>query len=182
MEFIAGNSLILVIIGVVITLILAAMYLGTHDRRVLPFVAVGGLFIVVPIIIDYGIETPEETLQKRVRQLARHVRQNDVPGALEFFDPKMEPVRNRMMREMPQYDFSLCNVTGTPSVKFTNESKTTAKVKFVVAFNLAIQGQQQMGLRGVTLEFRKTHDGHWLITHYRHYHPIATGPRDNNDD
>jgi len=180
-ESIAGNPTILVGCGILITLIFATFYLASRDRRVLPFVGIGALMIVVPLLIDYAIETPTETLQKRVRQLARHVRQNDVTGALTYFDPSLELVCNRMQREMPQYDFSLCNVTGSPTVKFTNETRTRATVKFVVAFNLEIQGTRQMGLRGVTLEFRKTHDGKWLVTNYRHYHPYATGPRDGQN-
>ena len=70
-----------------------------------------------------------------------------------------------------QLDFSTIVDTFTP-----NSVWEVVESLFNVAFNLEIQGYgRQTGLRGVTLEFRKSTDDKWQVTNYRHYDWLSSG-------
>jgi ketosteroid isomerase-like protein len=172
-EWIAGNPFFLVAASGCLTAILVLMYFQMIDTRLVPFMAAGMALTIMPLLLDVAITTDREAIRRTVQRLARSVRQNDLPATLKFAHPAAPDVYDRMEREMPNYDFSLCTISGFRKIEVA-EGGDDAEVTFRVFVNVqAKRGPQGTGTREVVLNLRKTSQGDWKIMNYRHYDPFS---------
>ncbi len=168
-ETIAGSPFVLVAVAGVVTLLLVVMYVQTNDSRLKPFIIVAALLTLLPILTDALITTNREAIKGSVSRLTRAVRMNDVQAALKFAHPESKAVYEKIKNEMPNYEFTMCNLAGIRSIELSEDSQS-AVVKFTVIVNVdAKYGAEGFGNRGITLDMKKDADGAWKIKDYQHY-------------
>ncbi|MDG2012936.1 MAG: hypothetical protein P8J33_05490 [Pirellulaceae bacterium] len=171
MESFTESPFILVVISGLATLMLVVLYVQTRKKPVLPFIFLGVLLTIIPILTDAWITTDREAIKLSVQRLARSVQLNDVKKTLQFAHPDAPHVYSAIEKEMPRYDFTWCVVSGIKKIEIGPFAKA-AKVTFVVAVNVAAQlGPEGVGFREISLELAKDPQGDWKITNYRHYTP-----------
>lgn len=131
-------------------------------------------FAIGIFFIEQAIETDQEKLRKAVYGLATEVRNNNVEGAIKYFDPKNQVVINRVRNEMPGYEFRVCNVLAIKEVEIRRTTKPKqAKVEFVVFFrvNAPSFGYDGPGRRQVVLRFEQDSNHDWKVVGYHHFDP-----------
>lgn len=171
------SPMFLVCIAFVVTACLVFFFFQSHEKRLIPFICVGAVLTVLPVVTAMLIETKNERIKRSVYQMANCVRQNDVAGLLRFVDPKAPEVSGQISREMPTLEFSACNVSGFQSVEFDPEDPDQVTIKFNVIVNVNTADSPRYmdhngpALRGVELRFRKQANGSWLVNGYKHYPP-----------
>jgi hypothetical protein len=166
------SPLFLVCIGFVVTASLVFFFFQSNEQRLLPFICVGALLTIVPIITSMLVETKNERIKRNIFQMANCVRQNDVAGLLRFVDPKAPEVSDTISREMPTMEFSACNVSGFQSVVFDPDDPDQVTIKFNVMVNVnapKYNNHNGPALRGVELRFHRQANDSWLVNGYKHY-------------
>ena len=171
LETLAGSPFPLVAATACITGILLFMYFHSQDSRLLPCIGVALALTLAPLLIDALIVTDREAIKQTVQRIARSVRQNDLPATMKFAHPDSPQVLRAIEQEMPNYEFSMCNIAGFREIAI-GESGKDAKVTFRVYVNVkAKRGPEGLGDREIVLDLRKDARGQWKITDYTHYDP-----------
>ena len=171
MESFTESPFILILIGLIATLTLTVLFVRTREKRLLPFIIGGVLLVLIPLVTDALVVTDREALKLSIQRLARSIQSNDVSRTLQFSHPDAPNVYASIKKEMPNYEFTWCVVTGFKKIEVA-ESGRSATVIFVVTVNVeAKRGPTGFGNREVMLEMAKDPNDEWKIMSYRHYAP-----------
>jgi hypothetical protein len=143
-------------------------------RQLLTLAIVLAVLAVVPLILDALVETERESVFLRLHEIAYQVRRNDLDGFLRYIDPSAHSVRERVLREFPDYRFKMCNILGVHEFTTNPNISGEATIKFrvaVVVDDLRIEGDEDIPvyLRDVKMSFRKDASDKWMVTAFDHY-------------
>ncbi len=174
-EYFSENSFLTILVGISV-IGLSATFAVILKRPRLYYLGFSALIIMIGLVIfERAVKTDREVIEDSIFRMADCIRRNDVDGLLEFVSKEHESNYRRIKREMPDYRFQTCQISGrnSPVIDDTTDPKT-AKIDFLVFVNVDATlryGYVGNALRGVTLTYQKESDGVWRVIDYEHYDP-----------
>ena len=135
---------------------------------------IGGVIAILTAgmaICESYIVTPKEAVTATIYELAEIVQHNDVNSAVGYVSSKREATRNRVLKEMPRYDFQSCYVIGFNEFQLLSE--TEALINFVVLARASLRPDTLMipVQREIQLKMKLSRDNKWQIIDYKHFDP-----------
>ena len=131
------------------------------------------------VFIDISFETTKELMHRKLHEMARCVRKNDVDALLSYVSQNRKGKHglgayNRISNEMPSYMFRGCRVS---NIRLDiEEDEQEAKLTFVAFVNVdasrtgyAYDGPAR---REVALHFEKEGDD-WKVVYFDHWEPMS---------
>lgn len=163
--------------GLLLLAIAGFSWFATKDFRMLFATLVIALLMILLVVVEQTITTDREYLIEAVYAMAVSVENNNADGVTQFVRPDNESFKNRIRRNMSQYDFRNCTVIGfsKSDLRPGPTENTIADIGFAVWATGSISGRpetfQTVNVR-IQLEFKKTR-GNWYIEAYG-YQPANT--------
>lgn len=174
--WIAENSFLPFMTGLLITGILACLAFMLSNRHLALLAAIVGIGSVALVITERYIVTDREQVNNLLYEVANDVEFNRHDAILSHMKVDSRAYKSAVV-EMPKYKFRRCNITGIREIQLKPDvNPTSATVNFVVFVDVnAMQTHQYdgPGRREVTLTLEKQPDGKWLIVDYSHRHPTG---------
>jgi hypothetical protein len=174
MNWLLEKPLVIVVIGLVTTTVLGAIWIQTGRRAALngllaALVATGAL-----LALERFVETDREQIEATLHYIAQHVERNDIEAALRYAHSEAPWMRREAETELPRYDFQ--QVTIKPNLEVRVLSGETPE-KAVAEFNVVVVISERSGIlknsripRFVRVTFQKEGD-EWRATDYEHFDP-----------
>ena len=163
-----------VMLGLLVIFILGA-FAFMLKKRILVYIAiVVALLTVAVVVIESQIVTDRERIETIVYKLSLAVEENDIQGVTQFAGKNLKA---RIEKEMPKYEFEVCNILNLEPIKINETAPVTSIVRFQCIARGTFRREQFQGAvrRKVELRFKKV-DDEWVVVNYRHYDPSNTAP------
>ena len=146
-----------------------AWFVTRQNKLLLATLAIASLMILL-VYVEHQLITDKEYLWNAVYLMAECVEENDAEGVIRFVRPDNEVFKDRIRRNMKQYEFKACTVIGFSKTELApNEnSPQTADIGFAVWATGTIAGRPETFQHvnvAVRLEFKKS-NGNWYIEAY----------------
>ena len=136
MNWLAENTLTILMIGAVALAMAVFVYFQTRTNRAL--YGVLGVFLLTALLVltSWLIETPREAVERSLYNLAATVEANDVKGVLGFLAPSADPqLRKDVETLMPLVRIDRARIIETPEISLeggANVSSATVKCRGVI--------------------------------------------------
>lgn len=170
-EILFESSFQILAFGLFLAVPFFIMAIHFRDRRLWIASGVVSGLIVLALAVEWYVVTPREEVRQELYELAQIVENNDLEKLLERISSTRPDVLSRARNEMPQYDFSTCNIVSVHRILVDKDNPRKATADFLVRFHLSSRGYTGGGYRDVILNFEKEDDGKWRIVDYSHYNP-----------
>ena len=144
-------------------------------KRMLVYIAVAiAIITIAVVVIESQIVTDKERIQAIVYDLSLAVENNDINGVTQFAGSN---IKARIEKEMPRYEFEVCNIMNLEPVEINETAPVSSIVKFQCIARGTFLREQFEGMvrRQVELKFKKEGDV-WKVVNYRHYDPSNSSP------
>ena len=159
--------------GIVLAVIFFLLFINSRNKIML-YLAIGiallagGIFACEQLVV-----TDREEVAVIVSDLADQVQNNNVQGVVKRLSPKYQETIRRAEAEMPNYNFSMCRLSGVPQFKDDETNPNKKIVSFVVNFRASSKRIKEKipGQRKVTLTFERDAAGEWKVIDYSHSDP-----------
>jgi hypothetical protein len=133
MNWLAENTLTILMIGAVALAMAVFVYFQTRTNRAL--YGVLGVFLLTAVLVltSWLIETPREAVERSLYNLAATVEANDVKGVLGFLAPSADPqLRKDVETLMPLVQIDRARIIETPEISLERVSSATVKCRGVI--------------------------------------------------
>lgn len=176
LSWIMQQPMVIIAIGLVVVAFLLYAWMQT-SRRWLIYAAAGTALGVTGVVLaEQAIETDDEAIRRRVRQIAAAVEENDHTAVLGFIARDAEDCRKAAQFELPTYVFQDCTVASMKEI--TVDQDRTPKIAKAVILVWVYTTAPNFGffepIRGdriIELKLREEGPKNWLITDYDHWDP-----------
>jgi hypothetical protein len=176
MNWIYEQPLVVLIVGAVLSLAVAAAWASTGKRWLLVPLILTILLTVGGLVAERLIVTDREAIQDTLLAIARDVEANDIQALSRHIYSGAPQLKAKADAELPNYKFKSCRVTKvhTIDVDATIEPRSA-----IVDFNVVAEGSFKDGSfeysdavrRWVRLHMVREQDGRWAVQDYDHQPP-----------
>ena len=159
--------------GMVLAVILFLLFVSSRNKVML-YLSIGIALLAGAIFAcEQLVVTDREEIVVIVGDLADQVQDNNVAGVVKWLSPEHQETIDRASREMPNYRFDTCKVSGINDFEDDAANPNVKKISFVVFFRASsAKGKEKIpGQREVTLTFEKDAAGEWKVIDYAHRDP-----------
>lgn len=176
MNWLFEQPLIVLIVGAVVTLAIAAAWASTGKRWLLVPLSLAILLTIGGLVAERLIVTDREAIRATLVEIARDVESNDIQALIGHLYSGAPQLRAKAEAELPNYKFQSCRVTKVHNI---DVDATVEPRSAVVEFNVKAEGTFKDGgfeygdtvLRWVQLQLVRERDGRWTVQNYRHEFP-----------
>ena len=172
-EWIAENCVVPFMLGILTTGAFGAFAFMMQNRTMAMVAGLIGLLSIGLVVAERYIITEKEELELLLFKTANAVEFNRHDEVLSYMK---SPAKEKAAKEMPSYEFRICNVAGINSLEIDDTANPkTASITFVVYADVRAPSYGHDGYvrREVTLYLQKQPTEEWLITGYSHRQPNA---------
>ena len=173
MYLILENTLLIGVVGAVLSGLLAYTGIQLAEKRVL--IGAGALcfLTVVLVVISQWIETDREQLRRTMNEIAVAVQQNDHDRFFTYFHPNASSGVQHAMSEVPRYTFHQASVTSIRNIVVNDRTQPpTAITEFIAAFKVSSDNPQSYGAEFNSRRFVKVYwmkqGEKWQVLDYEH--------------
>jgi hypothetical protein len=178
MTWIFDQPLYIVILGIVLGVLVGAVWTMTGRKEAL--LALAGVVVVtlVMLVVERLVVTDAEKIHQTLAEISRKVKANDMDGLLSHIAKSNPGLIDQAKAEMPNYKFTDCRVTKVHEIDVDSSAEPrSARVEFnvIVDGTFSYQGSEVSGrfARWVQLQLVRETDGQWRVENYRHDDPTS---------
>ena len=176
MNWLFDQPIYVAIIGVFLTLLLAAAWLTSGRKELMWATGLAVLLTVVMLIVERVVVTDQEAIRAMLAELAADVESNNVGRVTNHIWSGAPSLVGRAESEMPNYKFTECRITKLHSIEVTGDKEPR---NATVEFNVIASGTFRHGgfevtdtvPRWVRLHLVQEQDGRWAVRDYEHDAP-----------
>ena len=175
LETLLENPFPAILIGGLITAILAGGWLRTGRNSLLVAMLVVIALTVAAVLIERFVETDREQITATLHEIARLVQQNDVDAAIDYAYSGAPHVRRQADTELRRYEFSLVDIKRNLTIEVdsgTDPPQARAEFNVVVVVTVRNKGLTDFNVpRFCEVTLYKEKDGRWRVGAYSHADP-----------
>jgi hypothetical protein len=178
MTWIFDQPLYIVILGIVLGVLVGAVWTMTGRKEALFALAGVVVATLVMLVVERLVVTDAEEIHRTLAEIARKVKANDMDGLLSHIAKSNPGLIDQARNEMPNYKFTDCRVSKVHELDVdTSAEPRSARVEFNVTVDgtFSYQGSELSGrfARWVQLQLVREADGQWRVENYRHADPTS---------
>lgn len=173
------QPLFMVALGTISVVVLGFLWLQTQRTSLIYAVVAVIVLTVLGVVIARRVVTDREAVDQVLRQAARAVARNDLPGLLRHIHSQATRIRAQAEAEFPQYEFESVSIKSNLEITFDqprDPTEATAKFNVMVIGSHRDRTVEHWRVpRYVTVTFRKEGND-WRVVDYQHQ-PMQEGLR-----
>jgi hypothetical protein len=169
MSWLAENALPIWVCGAIALTMAAIVFLQTRENKALAGVVVVIAVTAALLAAEWLMETPRETVERTLYELAAVVEANDVAATLTYLAPTADPeLRSDVETLMPLVKIERARIISTPIIELENSPDPASAVVQCRGFILAVNKRD--GMKGgqedhLTMTWIRRGD-RWLLESY----------------
>jgi hypothetical protein len=174
MSVIFEEPVLPVVLGIITAIILGFAWLQTGRKQFIYGLVAVIAMIIALVVVERMVVTDREAIDSLLRQGAKAVERNDLPGVLRLVHSQAPDIRAQAEAEFPKYRFERVSIKNNLKITI-DQSKTPTEAE--ATFNVVVVGSDREGTiehqqvpRYVIINLRKDGDA-WRIYSYEHRNP-----------
>lgn len=178
MTWIFDQPLYIVILGIVLGVLVGAVWTMTGRKEALFALAGVVVLTLVMLVVERWVVTDAEEIHSTLAEIARDVKANDMDALVRHIARSNPGLIDQAQAEIPNYKFTDCRVTKIHEIDIDSSAEPrSARVEFNVTVDGAFryEGTELSGrfARWVQLQLVREADGQWRVENYRHADPTS---------